>query len=223
MPSQVPRRTPASFPTNIQEDAFSGLSASPRDLSPLVSGMMEIVTALASLTTDQSGPDETFGPPDGSYNRNTKGIEQLVLLRFKEAPSSPSGDIQDIVQSEYQYRPMAQGEEEIMRIYVDKIYGSPDMTEKPGGLHIEGYIIRDGQSCSLQAAPHHPVMEAYSDLELEGLLRDTPCFEIRHLIYFHFTIYNMYNCCTHARMYAWILSIASVRPKPTMDADVNLL
>ena len=33
----------------------------------------------------------------------------------------------------------------------------------------------------------------------------------------------MYNCCSHAQMYAWILSIASVRPKPTMDADVNLL
>ena len=174
MPIQVPRRTPASFPTNIQEDAFSDSSASPRDLSPLVSGMVEIVTAQASLTTDQSGPDETLGPGDVSYNRNTRGIEQLVLLRCEEAPSSPSGDIQDMVQSEYQYRPMAQGEEEIMRIYEDKIYGPPDMTEKPGGLYIEGYIIRDGQSCSLQAAPHHPVMEAYSDLELEGLLRDTP-------------------------------------------------
>ena len=31
------------------------------------------------------------------------------------------------------------------------------------------------------------------------------------------------NCYAHAHMYAWILSIASVRPKPTMDADVNLL
>ena len=79
-----------------------------------------------------------------------------------------------MVQSEYQYRPMAQGEEEIMRIYEDKIYGPPDMSKKPGGLHIEGHIIRDGRSCSLQAAAHHPVMEAYSDLELEGLLRDTP-------------------------------------------------
>jgi len=101
MPTQVLRRTPASFPTNIQEYAFSDLSASPRDLSPLVSGMVEIVTAQASLTTDQSGPDETLGPGDGSYNRNTQGIEQLVLLRCEEAPSSPSGDIQDKVQSEY--------------------------------------------------------------------------------------------------------------------------
>ena len=44
-------------------------------------------------------------------------------------------------QPEYQYRPMTPGEEEIMRIYKDKIYGPPDMTEKPGGLYIEGYII----------------------------------------------------------------------------------
>ena len=58
-----------------------------------------------------------------------------------------------------------------------------------------------------------------TDLEIQIDL--SSCFEIRHLIYSHFTIYNMYNCCTHARMYAWILSIASVRPKPNMDADVN--
>ena len=49
------------------------------------------------------------------------------------------------------------------------------MIERPGGLQIKGSCIRDGGSCSLQAAPHHPVLEAdYSDLELEELLRDTP-------------------------------------------------
>ena len=33
----------------------------------------------------------------------------------------------------------------------------------------------------------------------------------------------MYNCCAHAHMYAWILSIASVRLKPTMDAWTYLI
>ena len=55
MPTQVPRRTPASFPTKIQEDAFSDSSASPRDLSPLVSGMVEIVTALLPNLKNLSG------------------------------------------------------------------------------------------------------------------------------------------------------------------------
>ena len=35
------------------------------------------------------------------------------------------------------------------------------------------------------------------------------------------------NCCgpykAYLNVYAWILSIASVRPKPTMDADVDIL
>ena len=48
------------------------------------------------------------------------------------------------------------------------------MNEKPGGLHIKGLSTRDGGSCFLQVAPHHPVMEVYSDLELEELLRDAP-------------------------------------------------
>jgi len=69
---------------------------------------------------------------------------------------------------------MTPGEEDIMRIYKDGIYHLPDMIEKPGGLHIKGSSIRDGGSCSLQSALHHPVVEAYSDLELEELLRDKP-------------------------------------------------
>ena len=83
-------------------------------------------------------------------------------------------------QSEYQYRP--KGEEEIMRIYGDGIYCPLDMIEKPGGLHIEGYRIRDGGSCSLQAAPHHHIVEAYSDLELDELLRDTPNLELLQVL-----------------------------------------
>ena len=77
-------------------------------------------------------------------------------------------------QSEYQYRPMTLGEEEIMRIYKDGSYYPLDMIEKPGGLHLEGSSIRDGRSYSLQATPHYPFVEAYSDSELEELLRDTP-------------------------------------------------
>jgi len=91
-----------------------------------------------------------------------------------EAPFSFNGDPQDMKKPKYQYRPMTPGEEEIMRIFEKRIYRPPDMIEKPGGLHIKGSSIRDRESCSLQAAPHHPVVEAYPDLELEELLRDTP-------------------------------------------------
>ena len=61
-----------------------------------------------------------------------------------------------------------------MRIYGDGIYCPLDTVEKPGGLHIEGNSIRDGGSWSLQEAPHHPIVKAYSDLKLDELLRDTP-------------------------------------------------
>ena len=50
---------------------------------------------------------------------------------------------------------MTPGKEEIMRIY-----HPPDMIEKPGGLQIKGSGIRDGRSCSLQAALNHPALEA---------------------------------------------------------------
>ena len=36
--------------------------------------------------------------------------------------------------SEDQYRPMTPGEEEIMRIYEDGIYRTPDLVERTGGL-----------------------------------------------------------------------------------------
>ena len=55
---------------------------------------------------------------------------------------------------------MTPGKEEIMRIYEDGIYHPPDMIEKPGGLQIKGSCIRDGRSCSLQAALYHPAVEA---------------------------------------------------------------
>jgi len=52
MPTRGSRRTPASFPIYIPEDASSDSSASPRDLSPLISGTDKIVTVLGSSTTD---------------------------------------------------------------------------------------------------------------------------------------------------------------------------
>ena len=152
MPTREIKRTPAFFPINIPEDASSDSSASRRDLSPLVSGTAQIVTVLASPTTDQDTSDETPDSPVGSIDKDSQDMEQL----------------------EYQYRPMTPGEEESIRIHEDVIYRPPDMIEKPGGLHIKGSSIRDGGSCTLQTASHHLVVEAFSDLELEELLRDTP-------------------------------------------------
>ena len=58
MPNRGQKRTPASFLIDILNDASSDSSASPRDLSPLSSGISEIVTVLSSPTTDQYVPDE---------------------------------------------------------------------------------------------------------------------------------------------------------------------
>ena len=55
------------------------------------------------------------------------------------------------------------------------------------------------------------------------------CFENRHLIY----SYDLYRICTfpiavctpckaYLNVYAWILGITSVRPKPTKDTDVDI-
>jgi len=54
-----------------------------------------------------------------------------------------------VEQSEYQYRPITPGEEEIMRIYKDRIYRPQDMIEKSRDLPIlrlEKLIFTD--SCS---------------------------------------------------------------------------
>ena len=40
----------------------------------------------------------------------------------------------DLEQLEYPYRPMTPGEEEIMRIYEDKVFWPPDMIERPGAV-----------------------------------------------------------------------------------------
>jgi len=66
----------------------------------------------------------------------------------------------------------------VMRIYEDGIYHPPDMIEKPGGLQIKGSGIRDGRSCSLQAALHHPAVEAaYGDAAHCGTTLHRPVVE----------------------------------------------
>ena len=70
---------------------------------------------------------------------------------------------------------MTPGEEEIMGIYTDGIYCSPDMIEKSGGFWITSSSKKTGESCSRQAAIQPPITAASeSDSELEELLRDTP-------------------------------------------------
>ena len=71
--------------------------------------------------------------------------------------------------SEDQYRPMTPGEEEIMRIYEDGIYRTPDLVERTGGLWITGRI-----SPLLEPAVFTPVDMIDSDPELDELMRDSP-------------------------------------------------
>ncbi len=66
MPAREQRRPPAYSPIIIPEYASSESSASPRDLSPLVSGASPVVTVPASPTTDQSISDATLSPPNYS-------------------------------------------------------------------------------------------------------------------------------------------------------------
>ena len=80
MPTRELRRKPASFPITIPEDASSDSSASPRDLSPLVSGSTLIVTVPFSPTTDQDVSDEALYSQDGSVDCATRDVEQLGYL-----------------------------------------------------------------------------------------------------------------------------------------------
>ena len=77
----------------------------------MVSGTDSIVTIPASPTMDQNISDGALSSPDDSMYGVAGDQEQL----------------------EYPYRPMTPGEEEIMRIYEDWVYRSPDMIERLGG------------------------------------------------------------------------------------------
>ena len=81
-------------------------SASPRDLSPLVSVMVPIVTVPASPTTNQNISDAALPPPDYSMQGPDLACDQEQL--------------------DYPARPMTPGEEEIMRIYEDEVYRPPE-------------------------------------------------------------------------------------------------
>ena len=158
-----------------------------------------ITTVPASPTTDQDVSDEALYSQAGFIDKATRDIDQLGYLGHTSPTTdqpvqqqtkiySPAvsnnrgtGDTEQLEycyrgkQLEYQYRPIMPGKEEIMRIYEDRIYRPPDMTEKPGGLQIKGSGIRLGRSCTLQTALHQQVVEAAdSDSKLEELLRDTP-------------------------------------------------
>ena len=82
MPTRELRRTLASFSINIPEDASSDSSASPRDLSTIVSGTAPIVTVPASPTTDQDVSDEALYPRHGSLDRDTREIGQPGPLEY---------------------------------------------------------------------------------------------------------------------------------------------
>ena len=66
MPVREQRRPPASSPIIMHEYASSESSASPRDLSPLVSGTDLIVTIPVSSTMDQNISDAALSSPDDS-------------------------------------------------------------------------------------------------------------------------------------------------------------
>ena len=121
-------------------------------------------------STDQDQAD-TLGLPD-LYLGSSMGQEQADTIGLPDLYLG-SSDVQE--QSEDQYRPMTPGEEEIMKIYTEGIYCSPDMIEKSGGFWITSSSVKPEESCSRQAALQPPIAAASdSDLELEKLLRDTP-------------------------------------------------
>ena len=80
-----------------------------------------------------------YSPEDPEYAYATGVARHRSVLESAAEPEDPEyGNTthsikgHDLVeQLEYQYRPMTPGEEKIMRIYEDKIYPPPDMTEKP--------------------------------------------------------------------------------------------
>jgi len=120
MPVREQRRPPASS-IIMHEYLSSESSASPRDLSPLVSGTDPIVTIPASPTMDQNISDAPLSSPDDSVYGVSGNQEQL----------------------EYPYRPMTPGEE-IMRIYEDGVYRPPDIIERTGGFQIRRFFVRPG-------------------------------------------------------------------------------
>ena len=111
-------------------------------------------------------------------NRNTRDAEQPRIINrggrdcLANTPGAALYSAEDSIQEsnlacgqeqlEYQYRPMTPGEEEISRIYEDKIYHPPDLIEKPGDLWIARSNMRPGENYSLQTAPSNQLWKRYS-------------------------------------------------------------
>ena len=100
MPVREQRRPPASSPIIMHENVSSESSASPRDLSLLVSRMCPIVTAPSSPTTDQnkqdaalSSPDDYMKGPDlaGDPEQLDYPGEQEIMRIYKARSIPPSG------------------------------------------------------------------------------------------------------------------------------------
>jgi len=84
--------------------------------------------------------------PDVSLVRKTGAVEQtresercsstsIQLVQLPTHSNIPGVSmVINTGDSEDQYRPMTPGEEEIMRIYEDGIYRTPDLVERTGGL-----------------------------------------------------------------------------------------
>ena len=132
MPTRELRRTPASFPINIPEDASSDSSASPRDLSPLFSSTAPIVTVPASPTTDLDVSDESPYSRAGYFYRDTGDIEQPGQLGHAEAPYSQAGSLDRDTQDTEQPGPI--GHAEALYSRAGSLYRDTRDIEQPGLL-----------------------------------------------------------------------------------------
>ena len=65
---------------------------------------------------------------------------------------------------------MTPGEEEIMGIYTDGIYCSPDMIKKSGGFWITSSSMKTGESCSRQSAMQPPITAASESDSVENTI-----------------------------------------------------
>ena len=89
-----------------------------------------------TASTSETG---LYSPEDPEYAyatgvaRHRSVLESVLGPEYGNITHSIKGHdlVCDPEQIEYQYRPMTPGEEKIIRIYEDKIYPPPDMTEKP--------------------------------------------------------------------------------------------
>ena len=87
------RRPPASSPIIMHEYALPESSASPKDLSPLVSGTDLIVTILASSTMDQNITDAALSSP---YDVKSCWWSRAVRIYLQTYDTRRRRDYEDI-------------------------------------------------------------------------------------------------------------------------------